>query len=72
MKKIENKNQNFNEISKLVDSYDSVVVCEKGKPTYIVAKFSNEDLVLTDDEKLEVIAKRILAKHKKAFEVLGE
>ena len=72
MKKIENKNQNFNEISKLVDSYDSVVVCEKGKPTYIVAKFSGEDLVLTDDEKLEVIAKRILAKHKKAFEVLGE
>lgn len=72
MKKIENENQNFNDITKIVDKYGSVIVCNKGKPSYIVANFSGDDLVLTDDEKLEVVAKRILVKHKKAFEVLGQ
>ena len=66
-------NQNFSQVVKKVDEKGAIVVVKNNKPKYIISPVeSGEALVLTDDEKLEVIAKRILKKHKRAFEVLGE
>ena len=66
-------NQNFSQVVKKVDEKGAIVVVKNNKPKYIISPVeSGEALVLTDDEKLEVIAKRILKKHKRAFEVLGQ
>lgn len=64
-------NQNFSQVVKKVDSLGNVVILKNNKPKYVISKF-DESIILTDDEKLEIIAKRILSEHKHAFEVLGQ
>ncbi len=70
MKKIENKNQNFNELAKFVNENEGVILTENNEPKYLIISYT--DLVLTEEEKVEIIAKRLLKKHKKAFEELGQ
>ena len=65
--------KNFVDVSKLADENGKVTIVENNKPKYIVINLENENyLELTDEEKLEIVAKRILKEHKKAFEVLGQ
>ena len=66
-------NQNFSQVVKKVEEKGSILVVKNNKPKYVISKVENSNnFTLTDEEKLEIIAKRILSKHKKAFEVLGE
>lgn len=67
-------NQNFTNVAKKVDENGSAVIMKNNKPKYVITKIeeSTNDIILTEDEKLEVIAKRILKEHKRAFEVLGQ
>lgn len=62
-------NQNFSKVAKLVDENKDVIILKNNKPTYIVSKFNNN--VFDENDKLELVAKQILSKHKRAFEVLG-
>ena len=71
MKKIELKNCNLNEIENMFNENESIVLLRNGEPKYVLVEYSPNNLILTDDEKLEIIAKRILTKYKHAFEVLG-
>ncbi|MBR4406866.1 MAG: type II toxin-antitoxin system Phd/YefM family antitoxin [Clostridia bacterium] len=66
-------NQNFSQVAKKVDKNGEVVIIKNNQPKYIIRKIGDsEPLKLTDNEKLEIIAKRILKDHKHAFEVLAE
>lgn len=69
---ISEANQNFSKVVKHVDENGNVIILKNNKPKYIVKKFDNDEIVISEEEKMEIIARRILKKHKHAFEVLGQ
>ena len=69
---ISDANKNFSKVVKLVDASGEVIILKNNKPKYIVSSFSEDDVVFTDKDKVELVARRILQKHKHAFEVLAK
>ena len=65
-------NQNFSQVAKRVDENGSVVVLKNNKPKYIITNIDDAQLVLTENETLEIIAKRILQQHAHAFKELAK
>ena len=66
-------NQNFSKATKIVDREGSVVVFKNNRPKYMLINLQDNPIVdLTDDEKIDVVAKRVLEKHRKAFEELAK
>ncbi|MFQ7699768.1 MAG: type II toxin-antitoxin system Phd/YefM family antitoxin [Christensenellaceae bacterium] len=66
-------NQNFSKAARIADKQGSVVVFKNNKPKYMLINLENNPLIdLTDDEKIDVVAKRVLEKHRKAFEELAK
>ena len=66
-------NQNFSKVTKVVDKNSSAVIFKNNKPRYMVINLADNPLLdLTDDEKIDIVAKRILTKHKTAFEELAK
>ena len=67
-------NQNFSVVARAVDREGEAVVFKNNKPKYLVLNMENCDhiLDLTDDEKIDVVAKRILHKYIGAFRELAK
>lgn len=66
-------NQNFSKATRIVDKQGSVVIFKNNKPKYMLVSWEDtQALALTDDEKIDVVAKRVLNKHRKAFEELAK
>lgn len=66
-------NQNFTRATKIVEKKGSVVIFKNNKPRYMLVDIQNYPfLELTDDEKIEIVAKRILDKYRPAFEELAK
>ena len=67
-------NQNFSAVARAVDREGEAVVFKNNKPKYLVINMESSDylLDLTEDEKIDIIAKRILAKHLNAFQELAK
>ncbi len=67
-------NQNFSKVAKYVEKCGTAIILKNNKPLFLITKFdeANTSLILTECEKIEVIAKRILNNNKRAFEVLGK
>lgn len=66
-------NQNFSKATKIVERTGSVVIFKNNKPRYMLVDIENNPVLeLTDDEKIDVVAKRILNKYRYAFEVLAK
>ena len=59
---------NASELFKLATEQGRVLITENNKPKFVISKIDDS----VDNEKLETVAKQILKKHKRAFEVLGE
>ena len=70
MKKI-NMGEDFNAILGAAEQAGEVVLMQDNAPKFLLSKIEGEPLILTEDEKLEIIAKRILKQHTRAFDVLG-
>ena len=64
-------NQNFSKVSKTADKYGEALIIKNNKPKYILIDINNY-LELSDDEKIEVVAKRVLAKHINAFKEIAK
>ena len=64
-------NQNFSKVSKTADKYGEAFIMKNNKPKYILIDVNNY-LELSDDEKIEVVSKRVLAKHISAFKELAK
>ena len=64
-------NQNFSKASKTAEKYGSAVIFKNNKPKYILADIE-QYIELTEDEKIEIVAKRILSKHINAFKNLAK
>lgn len=65
-------NQNFSQVVKRVEEEGKVILLKNNKPKYVITSFSDEQLVLTENEMLEIVAKRILNEHANAFKELAK
>jgi antitoxin Phd len=70
---ISEANQNFSKATKLADKYGNVVIFKNNKPKYkLVSLEAEPDLQLTDDEKIDIVARRVLERFKPAFRELAK
>ena len=61
-------NQNFSKATRIADMHGDVLVFKNNKPKYKLQNLELEpDLELTDDEKIDIVARRILTRFKPAF-----
>ena len=67
-------NQNFSQVARTVDRSGEAVVFKNNKPKYLVVDVENSDYLfdLTDDEKIEIVARRILNRYLPAFKELAK
>ena len=66
-------NQNFSRVTRIADAQGQAVIYKNNKPKYLLVDIESTPYFdMTDDEKIDVIAARILKKFKPAFEELAK
>lgn len=61
-------NQNFSNVIKITDKRGRAVIFKNNKPRYILMNIEESPIIeMSDDEKIDFVAARILKKHKEAF-----
>lgn len=66
-------NQNFSKVARLAEEKGHVVVFKNNRPKLLVIDLDTEPQIdMTEDEKLEFVAARILREHKAALEELAK
>ena len=61
-------NQNFSKVTRMADRNGQVVILKNNKPKYILYDVESSPVLdMTDDEKIDVVAARILKRFKPAF-----
>ena len=69
---ISEANQNFSRVARLTDKHGEVVIFKNNKPKYKLVDIENDsEIEMTDDEKIDFIAARILKLYRPAFEELA-
>ena len=70
---ISEANQNFSKATRIAEKNGQVVIFKNNKPKYILLDIeSNPIIEMTDDEKIDFVAARILKKYRPAFEELAK
>ena len=73
MMSISEANQNFSKATRLADQHGSVVMLKNNKPSYMLISLKdNAELELTDDEKIDIVARRILERYRETFKELAK
>ena len=66
-------NQNFTRATRIADEKGAAIVFKNNKPKYKLVNLDVEpDLELTDDEKIDIVARRIMKRFKPAFMELAK
>ncbi len=66
-------NQNFSRVTRIAEKNGQAVIFKNNRPKYMVIDLdSSSFLDLTDDEKIDIVAARILKRFKPAFEELAK
>ena len=66
-------NQNFSRVARMVDENGAAVILKNNVPRYVLMEFSQvEDEQQAKDEDILEISKRLIAKNKRAYEVLAK
>lgn len=66
-------NQNFSNVIKIADKRGKAVIFKNNKPKYILMNIEESPIIeMTDDEKIDFVAARILKEHKAAFQELAK
>lgn len=66
-------NQNFSKVARIAERSGEAVIFKNNKPKFIVLDIDKSDYFnLTDDEKIDIVAARILKKFRPAFEELAK
>ena len=66
-------NQNFSRVTRIADAQGQAVIFKNNKPKYLRDDIESTPYFdMTNDEKIDVIAARILKKFKPAFEELAK
>ncbi len=68
MVSISEANQNFSRVARLADSRGSVLILKNNRPKYRLVDLSQDDEIeMTDDEKIDFVARRVLRTYRPAF-----
>ena len=66
-------NQNFSRVARIADSHGQAVIFKNNRPKYLLVDMENSAYFeLTEDEKIDIVAARILKKYRAAFEELAK
>ena len=66
-------NQNFSKVAKVAENNGQAVIFKNNKPKFLLIDVdSNSYFDITDDEKIDVAARRIMKRFKPAFEELAK
>ena len=66
-------NQNFSKVAKVAEKNGQAVIFKNNKPRYMLIDLEKSPVLdLTDDEKIDIVANRILKRFKPAFEELAK
>lgn len=66
-------NQNFSKVAKVAEKNGEAVIFKNNKPKFMLIDMdTNPYLQLTDDEKIDIVAARILKKFRPAFAELAK
>ena len=61
-------NQNFSRVARIADRYGEAVIFKNNRPKYLLIDLEQSDKIdLPDDEKIDIVAKRILEEYRPAF-----
>lgn len=70
---ITDANQNFSRVARMVDENGAAIILKNNVPRYILMEFNQmEAEQLAEDEDIQEISKRLMAKNKHAYEVLAK
>ena len=70
---ISEANQNFSRVARMVDKHGEVVIFKNNKPKYRLIDIEEETTIeMTDDEKIDFVAERLLRIYNAAFVELGK
>ena len=70
---ISEANQNFSRVARLVEKNGEVIIFKNNKPKYKLLDLDKDTAIeMTDDEKIDFVAARILKQYRKAFEELAK
>ena len=70
---ISEANQNFSRVARMVDKTGEVYILKNNKPKYRLVDIENDTTIeMTDDEKIDFVAARILKRYLRAFEELAK
>ena len=66
-------NQNFSRVTRIADAHGQAVIFKNNRPKYLLVDMENTPWFdMSDDEKIDIVAARILKKYKPAFEELAK
>ena len=66
-------NQNFSRVARMVDEKGAVVILKNNSPRYLLIEFSAaEQEQNADTEDVLTVSRRLLAKNRKAYEILAK
>ena len=66
-------NQNFSKVAKIAENNGQAVIFKNNKPKFLLIDVESSSYFdITDDEKIDVAAKRIMTRFKPAFEELAK
>ena len=61
-------NQNFSRVTRIAEKSGQAIIFKNNRPKYMLVDLDNSRLIdMTDDEKIDFVAARILKKYKSAF-----
>ena len=61
-------NQNFSRVTRIADKNGQAVIFKNNRPKYLLLDVESSPVLdMTDDEKIDLVAARILKKYKPAF-----
>ena len=66
-------NQNFSKVAKVAENNGRAVIFKNTKPKFLLVDIDSESFFeLTDDEKIEIAAKRVMKRFKPALKELAK
>lgn len=66
-------NQNFSKAARIAERNGQAVIFKNNRPKYLLIDIDSSPVIeLSDDERIDIIAARILKKYKPAFEELAK
>ena len=70
---ISEANQNFSRVARAADRLGTGVIFKNNKPKYKLVDIEQDtEIQMTDDEKIDFVAARVLKEYRRAFEELAK